>query len=66
MPGDVGNWRLEIEALLADEPRRQVLGTQARKDVDAKRVDLGEEGGEGDGETRRVTFGTCITIVGIV
>ncbi|MBI5951647.1 MAG: glycosyltransferase [Chloroflexi bacterium] len=32
-PGDVGNWRLEIEALLGDEPRRLALGAQARKDV---------------------------------
>jgi glycosyltransferase involved in cell wall biosynthesis len=29
----VGYWRLEIEALLADEPRRQVLASQARRDV---------------------------------
>ncbi|MBI2331975.1 MAG: glycosyltransferase, partial [Chloroflexi bacterium] len=32
-PGDVDNWRLEIEKLLADEPRRLALGVQARKDV---------------------------------
>lgn len=32
-PGDVGKWRLEIESLLADEPRRMALGAQARKDV---------------------------------
>jgi glycosyltransferase involved in cell wall biosynthesis len=30
----IGNWRLEIESLLADEPRRQVLGSQACKDVE--------------------------------
>jgi len=30
----VGNWRLEIESLLADDPRRQVLSSQARKDVE--------------------------------
>jgi glycosyltransferase involved in cell wall biosynthesis len=30
----IGNWRLEIETLLADEPRRRVLGFQARKDVE--------------------------------
>lgn len=33
-PGDVGDWRLEIERLLANEPRRLVLGLQARKDVE--------------------------------
>lgn len=33
-PGDVGKWRLEIESLLADEPRRLALGAQARKDVE--------------------------------
>ena len=30
----IGNWRLEIESLLADEPRRQMLASQARKDVE--------------------------------
>jgi glycosyltransferase involved in cell wall biosynthesis len=30
----VGNWRLEIESLLADESRRQMLASQARKDVE--------------------------------
>jgi len=29
----IGNWRLEIESLLADESRRQVLASQAQKDV---------------------------------
>lgn len=29
----IGNWRLEIESLLADEPRRLALGAQARRDV---------------------------------
>ncbi len=29
-PGDIGSWRLEIESLLADEPRRLALGAQAR------------------------------------
>jgi len=33
-PGSVGGWRLEIERLLADEPRRLALGAQARKDVE--------------------------------
>jgi glycosyltransferase involved in cell wall biosynthesis len=33
-PGDVGKWRLEIESLLADKPRRQVLSSQARRDVE--------------------------------
>jgi glycosyltransferase involved in cell wall biosynthesis len=33
-PGEIGNWRLEIEALLGDEPRRLVLSAQARKDVE--------------------------------
>ena len=33
-PGDVGNWEMEIEKLLADEPRRLALGKQARKDVE--------------------------------
>ncbi len=28
-----GNWRLAIESLLGDEPRRRELGTQAREDV---------------------------------
>jgi glycosyltransferase involved in cell wall biosynthesis len=32
-PGDIGTWRLVIESLLADEPRRLALGAQARKDV---------------------------------
>lgn len=32
-PGDIDNWRLEIESLLADEPRRLALGAQACKDV---------------------------------
>jgi glycosyltransferase involved in cell wall biosynthesis len=30
----VGNWKLAIEALLADEPRRLALGVQARRDVE--------------------------------
>jgi len=30
----IGNWRLEIEALLGDEARRVALETQARKDVE--------------------------------
>ncbi len=30
----IGNWRLEIEKLLADEPRRLALGKQARLDVE--------------------------------
>jgi glycosyltransferase involved in cell wall biosynthesis len=30
----IGNWRLAIEALLADEPRRRTLSAQARKDVE--------------------------------
>ena len=29
-PADVGKWRSAIESLLADEPRRRELGTQAR------------------------------------
>jgi glycosyltransferase involved in cell wall biosynthesis len=29
-PGEIGNWRLEIESLLADEPRRLALSAQAR------------------------------------
>ncbi len=33
-PGEIGKWRLEIEALLTDEPRRLALGAQARKDVE--------------------------------
>jgi glycosyltransferase involved in cell wall biosynthesis len=32
-PGEIGKWRLEIESLLADEPRRLALGAQARQDV---------------------------------
>ncbi|MBI5823940.1 MAG: glycosyltransferase [Chloroflexi bacterium] len=32
-PGEIGDWRLEIERLLADEPRRLALGAQARKDA---------------------------------
>jgi glycosyltransferase involved in cell wall biosynthesis len=31
--GNFEKWKLEIESLLADEPRRLVLGAQARKDV---------------------------------
>jgi hypothetical protein len=30
----VGNWKAEIESLLADETRRRVLEVQARKDVE--------------------------------
>jgi len=30
----IGNWRLEIEALLGDEARRIELGSQARRDVE--------------------------------
>jgi len=30
----IGNWRLELEALLGDEPRRQTLAAQARRDVE--------------------------------
>ncbi|MFN8435264.1 MAG: glycosyltransferase [Anaerolineales bacterium] len=33
-PGDVGKWKIEIEKLLADEPRRLALGAQARLDVE--------------------------------
>ncbi len=33
-PGEVGNWKMEIEKLLADEPRRAAIGAQARKDVE--------------------------------
>ena len=29
-----GNWKAAIESLLADDPRRQVLSSQARKDVE--------------------------------
>ncbi len=32
-PGEIGNWKLEIESLLADEPRRAALGAQAQRDV---------------------------------
>ena len=32
--GETGDWRLAIEALLADESRRLTLGAQARKDVE--------------------------------
>jgi len=32
-PGEIANWKLEIESLLADEPRRAALGAQARRDV---------------------------------
>ena len=33
-PGDIEKWKVEIEKLLANEPRRLVLGAQARKDVE--------------------------------
>ncbi|HSO14001.1 MAG TPA: glycosyltransferase [Anaerolineales bacterium] len=33
-PDDLGNWKLVIGELLADEPRRLVLGRQAREDVE--------------------------------
>jgi len=33
-PDDVGDWRLEIEALIGDEARRLELGIQARRDVE--------------------------------
>jgi glycosyltransferase involved in cell wall biosynthesis len=33
-PEEIGKWRLEIEALLRDEPRRLLLGAQAYKDVE--------------------------------
>jgi glycosyltransferase involved in cell wall biosynthesis len=32
--GEIGSWRLEIERLLADEPRRLKLGAQARTDAE--------------------------------
>ena len=32
--GNFGKWKLEIESLLAHEPRRLALGAQARKDVE--------------------------------
>lgn len=32
-PDEVGKWKVEIEKLLADEPRRLSLGRQAREDV---------------------------------
>ncbi|MBI4760824.1 MAG: glycosyltransferase [Chloroflexota bacterium] len=32
-PDEVGKWKVEIERLLADEPRRRSLGEQARQDV---------------------------------
>lgn len=32
--GNFGKWKVEIESLLADEPRRLSLGTQARRDVE--------------------------------
>ena len=31
--GEVGKWKVEIESLLADEPRRNALANQARRDV---------------------------------
>ena len=31
--GEVGKWKVEIESLLADEPRRNMLANQARRDV---------------------------------
>lgn len=33
-PEDIGKWKVEIEKLLADEPRRLALGAQAHKDVE--------------------------------
>ena len=33
-PDDVEKWKVEIEKLLADEPRRAALGGQARQDVE--------------------------------
>lgn len=32
-PDEVGKWKVEIDRLLADEPRRLALGRQAREDV---------------------------------
>jgi glycosyltransferase involved in cell wall biosynthesis len=32
-PADIGMWKAAIESLLADESRRQALGSQARRDV---------------------------------
>ena len=32
-PGDVEDWKSEIEKLLADKPRRLSLGKQARQDI---------------------------------
>ena len=37
-PGEIGDWRLEIEALLADEPRRLALGAQARNALRVTRL----------------------------
>jgi glycosyltransferase involved in cell wall biosynthesis len=39
----IGNWRLVIEALLADEPRRQSLAAQAREDVESLTWEKREE-----------------------
>jgi glycosyltransferase involved in cell wall biosynthesis len=33
-PGEVGDWRVEIEELLADKSRRLAVGRQARRDVE--------------------------------
>jgi glycosyltransferase involved in cell wall biosynthesis len=33
-PDDIGNWRVEVEGLLADEIRRIALGDQARRDAE--------------------------------
>lgn len=33
-PEDLENWKIEVEALLADEPRRLSLGGRARRDVE--------------------------------
>jgi glycosyltransferase involved in cell wall biosynthesis len=32
--GEIGDWRLAIESLLTDEPRRLALGAQAKRDVE--------------------------------
>jgi glycosyltransferase involved in cell wall biosynthesis len=33
-PDDIGKWKVEIKSLLADEPRRRELGSQARMEVE--------------------------------
>ncbi len=51
----IAEWKAAIESLLADESRRRDVGVSGAQRCGA--VDLGEEGGEGDGKVRVIDGG---------